>query len=183
MDASELRTLEEKARAIVATLATLESETERQRRMGDQLEQGKEALLALASALSSTSDRLADTIDLLQHSTLAEDIDRLNSKIDDVGCLANLARDDARKAEDLCKTSVELVTRAEDSAQRVVERLDGIESTCAELLRSLESLREESAQRDAELKKRFDIMEEVIGRIDRNTQKGFGKERAKHAAW
>lgn len=41
MDQKEMKSLEEKARAVVSALSELESETRRQRRIGDQLEQGK----------------------------------------------------------------------------------------------------------------------------------------------
>lgn len=183
MDTSEMRSLEEKARAIVATLSELEGETSRQRRMGDQLEQGKAAILAAASKLSDTADRLADAIALLQRSTLAEDINRLDSKIDEVRGLADLAREESRKAEELCRTTTELASSVEASAREVDGRLDGIRDSCKELLKALGEASEESAQRDAELVGRLDALEEVIGRIDRNTQKGFGKGRAKHAAW
>lgn len=183
MDTGEMRSLEEKARAIVATLSELEGETSRQRRMGDQLEQGKAAILAVASKLSDTTDRLSDTIALLQRSTLAADIDRLDSKIDEVRCLADLARDEAIKAEELCRTTTELASSVEASVREVDGRLDGIRDSCDELLRALVEASEGSAQRDAEIAERLGSLEEVIGRIDRNTQKGFGKERAKHAAW
>lgn len=183
MDTSEMRSLEEKARAIVATLSELEDETSRQRRMGDQLEEGKAAVLAVASKLSDTAERLSDAIALLQRSTLAEDIDHLDSKINEVRDLADLARDEAVKAEELCRTTTELASSVEASAREVDGRLDGIRDSCEELLKALGKASEESLERDAEFARRLDALEEVIGRIDRNTQKGFGKERAKHAAW
>ena len=183
MDKSEMRSLEEKARAIVATLSDLEGETARQRRMGDQLEQGKNAVLAVASRLSDATDRLADTIDLLQRGTLAEDIDNLDSRIDEVRNLASLARDDARTAEELCKTTAELASSVEASVREADGRLEGIRDSCDELLKALGKASEASAKRDAEIARRLDALGEIVGRIDRNTQKGFGKERAKHAAW
>lgn len=183
MDTSEMTSLEEKARAIVATLSELEGETSRQRRMGDQLEQSKDAVLVVASRLSDNAERIADVIALLQRSTLAEDIDHLDTKIDDVRGLADLARDEAKKADELCRMASELVSNVMASVREAGDRLDSIHDSCEELLKALGSANEESARRDAEFAKRLDTLEEVIGRIDRNTQKGFGKERAKHAAW
>lgn len=183
MDTSEMRSLEDKARAIVETLSELENETSRQRRMGNQLEQGKAAILSAASSLSDASERLADAISLLQRSTLANDIDRIGSKISEVRGLADLAMDESRKAEALCETTTELVSSVEASINEVDGRLDGIRESCEEVLKALGEASEKSAQRDVEFASRLDTLEEVIGRIDRNTQKGFGKERAKHAAW
>lgn len=183
MDKSEMRSLEEKARAIVSTLSELEGETSRQRRMGDQLEQGKTAILTVASRLSDTAERLADAIALLQRSTLAEDINHLDSKIDEVRGLADLAKEESRKAEELCNTTMEIASSVEASIGEVDGRLDGIRDSCEELLKAIGEANEGSVQRDAELAGRLDALGEVIGRIDRNTQKGFGKDRAKHAAW
>jgi uncharacterized phage infection (PIP) family protein YhgE len=183
MDTSEMRSLEEKARAIVATLSELEDETSRQRRMGEQLEESKAAILAVASRLSDTAEKLTDAIALLRRSTLAEDIDHLDSKIDEVKGLADLAKEESRQAERLCRTTTELASSVEASTKQVDGRLDDIRDSCEELLKALGEADEGSAQRDADFAKRLDTLEEVIGRIDRNTQKGFGKERAKHAAW
>lgn len=112
MDAKELTLLEDKARAIVSTLSSLESEVERQREMGDSLEQARDAILKLASEVSDVTEKLADALDLIKRSSLAD----------------------------------------------VADRIGKTESTSAELLQRIEAL------------------ESVIGRIDRNTQKGFGKE-------
>lgn len=177
MDTNEMRSLEIKTREIVETLSGLERETERQRRMGDQLEEGKNAILGLASELSKTADRLAEAIDLLQRSTLAKDIESLDSKIDDARGLADLARDDVRRAEEICRSTAELATTAKSSIDAIGDRLTRVEGACAELLKGMESVERESQKREAYIASRLDNLESVIGRIDRNTQKGFGKER------
>ena len=127
MDAKELTLLENKTRAIVDSLLSLQSETERQQEIGDGLEQSKDALLKLASELSNNAEQLADVLELIRHSTLADDISRLEAKTDEI-----VGAD---------------------------ERIGRVESICGELLQRIEAL------------------EAIIGRIDRNTQKGFGKER------
>ena len=127
MDAKELTLLENKTRAIVDSLLSLQSETERQQEIGDGLEQSKDALLKLASELSNNAEQLADVLELIRHSTLADDISRLEAKTDEI-----VGAD---------------------------ERIGRVESVCGELLQRIEAL------------------EAIIGRIDRNTQKGFGKER------
>lgn len=66
-------------------------------------------------------------LELIRHSTLADDISRLEAKTDEI-----VGAD---------------------------ERIGRVESVCGELLQRIEAL------------------EAIIGRIDRNTQKGFGKER------
>ena len=63
-------------------------------------------------------------------------------------------------------------TLAED-----VSRLDNIESSCGDLLKGIEGLSEASNRREEELSERLGALEAIIGRIDRNTQKGIGKER------
>lgn len=127
MDAKELTLLENKTRAIVDSLLSLQSETERQQEIGDGLEQSKDALLKLTSELSNNAEQLADVLELIRHSTLADDISRLEAKTDEI-----VGAD---------------------------ERIGRVESVCGELLQRIEAL------------------EAIIGRIDRNTQKGFGKER------
>lgn len=131
MDASEMKSLEEKTRAIVETLSNLEGEAKRQKEMGDKIEQSRAALELLASDLRSVAEQLAGVISMLNRSTLAED----------------------------------------------VSRLDSIETSCGELKQGIEGLRESSNQHEEELSERLGALEAIIGRIDRNTQKGIGKER------
>ena len=68
-------------------------------------------------------------------------------------------------------------TLAED-----VSRLDNIESSCGDLLKGIEGLSEASNRREEELSERLEALEAIIGRIDRNTQKGIGKERGRRKA-
>ena len=131
MDSSEMRSLEEKTRAIVDTLSNLENETKRQKDMGDRLEQSRDAIEHLASDLRVVAEQLADVIGMINRSTLVED----------------------------------------------VSRLDGIEANCSELLKNVGAIGEESSRRYEELSARLETLEVIIGRIDRNTQKGIGKER------
>lgn len=131
MDASEMKSLEEKTRAIVETLSNLESEAKRQKEMGDKLEQSRTTLEQLAMDLRSVAEQLSGVISMLNRSTLAED----------------------------------------------VSRLDNIESSCGDLLKGIEGLSEASNRREEELSERLGALEAIIGRIDRNTQKGIGKER------
>lgn len=177
MDSIEMRSLEEKTRAIVASLSSLEDETKRQKEMGDKLEQGKDAILRLASELSAAADKLSDAIELLHRSTLADDISRFDEKIDGVKSLSELARDDVQKAEELCRETANLAAKAEDSVRGVDARVSEIEATCNQMLKSIEAVEEASAQRYGEVSQRVESLEAIIGRIDRNTQKGIGKER------
>ena len=131
MDASEMKSLEEKTRAIVETLSNLEGEAKRQKEMGDKLEQSRTTLEQLAMDLRSVAEQLSGVISMLNRSTLAED----------------------------------------------VSRLDNIESSCGDLLKGIEGLSEASNRREEELSERLEALEAIIGRIDRNTQKGIGKER------
>lgn len=131
MDTSEMKSLEEKTRAIVETLSNLEGEAKRQQEMGDKLEQSRASLELLAVDLRSVAEQLAEVISMLNRSTLAED----------------------------------------------VSRLGGIETTCNELKRGVEGLSEASNRHEEELSERLGVLEAIIGRIDRNTQKGIGKER------
>lgn len=131
MDASEMKSLEEKTRAIVETLSNLEGEAKRQKEMGDKLEQSRTTLEQLAMDLRSVAEQLSGVISMLNRSTLAED----------------------------------------------VSRLDNIESSCGDLLKGIEGLSEASNRREEELSERLGALEAIIGRIDRNTQKGIGKER------
>lgn len=131
MDTREMKNLEEKTRAIVATLSELEGETKRQKDMGDKLEQSRDAIVQLAGELKDVAAQLAGVIGMLNQSTLADDVTRLGN----------------------------------------------IEESCSEISKGVGDLRETADRRESELAGRLDALEAVIGRIDRNTQKGIGKER------
>lgn len=131
MDTREMRNLEKKTRAIVATLSELEGETKRQKEMGDKLELSRVAIMRLANELQAVAEQLAGVISMLNQSTLAEDVAQLGK----------------------------------------------IEGSCSEIAKGVDGLREAADRREAELAGRLDALEAVIGRIDRNTQKGIGKER------
>lgn len=177
IDEAEMRDLEEKTRAIVGVLSDLEGETRRQREMGDRLEEGRDAILSLASELSGIARKLADAIDLLQRSTLADDLTRLDGKIESVRGVAELSVDSLEKAEKLCCQTADMAANVDASIQAVSERIGGVETACSELLEELRTLKDANASRNDDLIRRLDNLEGVIGRIDRNTQKGFGKER------
>lgn len=195
MDSGEMKSLEEKTRAIVGSLSKLEGEAKRQKEMGDRLEESRQALLELASALRGATDGLDDVIALLQRGTFAEDVSRLEEKIEAVREAGELVAGDLEKAEQLCKDTAELVIGVEASIKEMGSCVDRIEVKCDELIEGVRTIGEASSQRDGriakkleaigyanderggEISRRLQTLEEIIGRIDRNTQKGFGKER------
>lgn len=177
MDTREMKSLEDKTRAIVETLSNLEGETRRQKRMGDQLEQSRNSIQKLTSELTTVAAMLSEAVQLLQNSTLAHDIDRLDERIDEVKGLADTVSDSAAKVEKICTGTAKLALKVKSSLEQVSDRLDALEGTCSSLAEGVSALREEYERHNGELERRMDELSEVIGRIDRNTQKGFGKER------
>ena len=59
----------------------------------------------------------------------------------------------------------------------VIEAMNGARETSEQSGAEIRELRGERAERDREIDERIAAIEAVIGRIDRNTQKGIGKER------
>ena len=55
--------------------------------------------------------------------------------------------------------------------------MNGARETSEQSGAEIRELRGERAERDREIDERIAAIEAVIGRIDRNTQKGIGKER------
>ena len=127
MDTTEIESLEEKTRSIVDALSKLECEAKRQKDMADSLAEGRDAIVGLASELRLVAERLAGVVDMVNESTLGEDVSHLSE----------------------------------------------IKSSCAGLQERADAL----ADREEDVLKRLAALEDVIGRIDRNTQKGFFRER------
>ena len=177
MDTREMKSLEDKTRAIVETLSKLEGETRRQERMGDRLEQSSEAVRKLTSELTEVVGMLAQAIQLLQKGTFAQDIERLDAKIDEVTGLACLSASNVGKAEKLCAETAEIAAKVGDSIGQINDRVAALESVCSSVAESVSAMGEESRRRNEALEGRLNELEAIIGRIDRNTQKGFGKER------
>ena len=199
MDANEMRTLEEKTRKIVETLSALESELSSQRRANEDLAAERERLTEFSSSLMEAAVGLRDVTELLKRSTFSKELDAIDeglkslkmageridarldalASLDDglgkrVSALESLKDEiesiiDAKLAEGIA--SLESVGAALDSK---MDMLSDIDRRANERMGTLEHLKDEIlGSLDAKLAE----MENVIGRIDRNTQKGIGKER------
>ena len=64
-----------------------------------------------------------------------------------------------------------------ERSPEVIEAMNGARETSEQSGAEIRELRGERAERDREIDERIAAIEAVIGRIDRNTQKGIGKER------
>ena len=177
MEANELRSLEEKTRAIVSALSKLESEATRQAEIGDKLDESRNAVLEVSTDLSAVVEKLSDAIGLIKRSALADDFARLDARLDDVKGLSDLAKDEVNKAVEICQTTAELAASAEKAISDTAQRIEAIEQSCLNLGERIEELASSVGGPISDLDKRMESLETIIGRIDRNTQKGIGKER------
>ena len=96
---------------------------------------------------------------------------RIEDEREDLHALASSLRDVSTEL-----ASVLAMLRQSTPAE-VIEAMNGARETSEQSGAEIRELRGERAERDREIDERIAAIEAVIGRIDRNTQKGIGKER------
>ena len=96
---------------------------------------------------------------------------RIEDEREDLHALASSLRDVSTEL-----ASVLAMLRQSTPAE-VIEAMNGARETSEQSGAEIRELRGERAERDREIDERIAAIEAVIGRIDRNTQKGIGRER------
>ncbi len=182
MDDSQYRDIEEQALQIVGTLNKLKEEIEGYRNAKIDTQESLESLDSLLAAVTDATKRLgsaakdlkkSDYVKLHQQlakeaeklttasSTLQQNINAVPEKVEEILAADSASRESTQKA-------------IGESCDRMIEKLDELPEAITNVLETHDS---KQSEKDKELLERLAGLEEVISRIDRNTQKGFGKER------
>ena len=69
------------------------------------------------------------------------------------------------------------ITRLEEAVAAIRANLDVIESSSKSHMQQIEAKCDSITKQKGEILSKIELFEKLIGRIDRNTQKGFGKEK------
>ena len=162
MDTNDLKTLEEKTRSIVATLGNLEMETREYQKKNVDIVSGINNLSSVSEQVAAASKELSSAAALFSSSDFSTAIKEIDSRIDQIN-----------KAEvvfsDQSKAIGNLVEEVLTENKRLSSDLDSANKNLRELLEMHNTLNE--------TKQLLEMVTIRIARIDRNTQKGFGKER------
>lgn len=105
-----------------------------------------------------------------------ESLDALLSAVSDAAKQLSAAAKEIRKS-DYAKLHKEMSKEVETLSSACETMQKSLDDVPEKIESTLKAQRAEQVERDEELYARIASLEEVISRIDRNTQKGFGKER------
>ena len=174
MNEQDLQSLEDKTQNIVYTLVALKDELDERKRQDDLLEKERVALADSANSLTSAVKEIEAAIELIKRSTFAQDLDALHSEIVSLQENQETVSSMVQKLEESNDAHVAASQKAQDA-------LEAQNKSFEQKTASIEGQIDESMTRTQDaiqsLASRMDTLEKVIGRIDRNTQKGFGKEK------
>jgi ABC-type transporter Mla subunit MlaD len=162
MDRNELKTLEEKTKLIVATLDSLEKETKEYQKKNVDIVAAIRNLATISEQVATASKELSSAAALFSSSDFSEamkEIDKRISKINE----AEVVFTDQSKA-------------INNIVENVLTEYKNLSTDIKEVNRSLLKFLEMQHTIN-ETKQLLEAITTKIGRIDRNTQKGFRKER------
>lgn len=149
MEMKELESLEAKTKQIVGTLSGLESEVKEYQQKNLKIQDAFDGLTSLSGNLTDAASDFVSIIALLRKSDLGEALVTIDQKIEMIKTLS-LRLDDSEKR---------LIGKQDEMGVKISEGMDAITKAIADVQHNLTEL-------DAK-----------ISRIDRNTQKGFWKEK------
>ncbi|MBR3225681.1 MAG: DUF4433 domain-containing protein [Atopobiaceae bacterium] len=121
---------------------------------------------------SDTIQRAAESLSA-SAGELTKAMARLETKVSDASKVTATAKGEATKAEKLHRKADALLETTQTSIRGIEASIADMREACASLARMADS----TTQHDQAVLDRIEALELVIGRIDRNTQRGFGKER------
>ena len=204
MEDSQYKTIEEQALQIVGTLNRLKDEIEGYRDARIETQKSLDSLDTLLGAVSDAAKQLSDAAGELRESdytklhkkiskeaevvtsacaTLQQNLEGVPSKVEEM-----LSSQQAKQEQSQSGFIAQIEKAIEADASSRIELQRGVEAACkgmteqvgqlpATLTAALEAHDAKQVEKDNELLTRVANLEEMIARIDRNTQKGFGKER------
>lgn len=204
MEDSQYKTIEEQALQIVGTLNRLKDEIEGYRDARIETQKSLDSLDTLLGVVSDAAKQLSDAARELRESdytklhrkiskeaevvtsacaTLQQNLEGVPSKVEEM-----LSSQQAKQEQSQSGFIAQIEKTIEADASSRIELQRGVEAACkgmteqvgqlpATLTAALEGHDAKQVEKDNELLTRIANLEEMIARIDRNTQKGFGKER------
>lgn len=204
MEDSQYRTIEQQALQIVGTLNRLKEEIEGYRDARLESQRALESLDGLLDAVTDAAKQLSDAARDLRESdymelhermsaeaevltsackTLQQNLEGVPNEVEAMLRAQQTIQDEARSTfATQLRELIESDASSREETQKgiaaacegMIDRLDQLPTIIAT---SLETHEAKQAEKDRELIERVSNLEKVIARIDRNTQKGFGKER------
>lgn len=204
MDDNEYKTIEQQALQIVGTLNKLKEEIEGYRDAKVETQKSLDSLDALLSAVTDAAEQLSGAAKDLResdytklHKKMSKEAEVLTTACetlqqnlegvpDKVQAMLESQQAKQEKAQSALASQIEKTLDADSTSREATQK--GIEAACKGVIdqfdqlptiltTSLEIHDAKQVEKDNELLQRVSNLEEVIARIDRNTQKGFGKER------
>ena len=204
MDDNEYKTIEQQALQIVGTLNKLTEEIEGYRDAKVETQKSLDSLDALLNAVTDAAEQLSGAAKDLRdsdytklHKKMSKEAEALTSACetlqqnlegvpDKVEAMLESQQAKQEKAQSALAAQIEKTLDADSTSREATQK--GIEAACKGVIdqfdqlptiltTSLEIHDAKQVEKDIELLQRVSSLEEVIARIDRNTQKGFGKER------
>ena len=165
MNLKELEALEAKTVRIVEALEAIEGEQRSCEEQAEVIDSHYGTLSELVERIDGVAKELQKVLSLLQRTDFGRTLDQIESQVSSVEVVAS----EALRAQDALD---ERSGRMESSVERVQAVCDAVEAR-DEMLAALVAIQESLGSLD----ERLASLETAVGRIDRNTQKGLGKER------
>lgn len=204
MEDNEYKAIEQQALQIVGTLNKLKEEIEGYRDAKIETQKSLDSLDAMLDAVTDAAKQLSGAAKELResdytklHKKISKETEVITSACetlqqnlqgvpDKVEAMLDSQSTKQEKAQSEFAAQIEKAFEADTSSRESTQK--GIETACKGVIdqfdqlptiltTSLENHDAKQTEKDNELLERVSNLEEVIARIDRNTQKGFGKER------
>ncbi len=166
MNLKELEALEAKTVRIVEALEAIEGEQRSCEEQAEVIDSHYGTLSELVERIDGVAKELQKVLSLLQRTDFGRTLDQIESQVSSVEVVAS----EALRAQDALD---ERSGRMESSVERVQAVCDAVEARDEMLAAALVAIQESLGSLD----ERLASLETAVGRIDRNTQKGLGKER------
>ena len=166
MNLKELEALEAKTVRIVEALEAIEGEQRSCEEQAEVIDSHYGTLSELVERIDGVAKELQKVLSLLQRTDFGRTLDQIESQVSSVEVVAS----EALRAQDALD---ERSGRMESSVERVQAVCDAVEARDEMLAAALVAIQESLGS----LAERLASLETAVGRIDRNTQKGLGKER------
>ena len=162
MDNNELKTLEEKTKSIVATLDNLEKETKEYQKKNVDIVSAIANLANVSEQVATASKELSSAADLFSSSDFSKAMKEIDKRIDKIN-----------------EAEVVFTDQTKAISSIVEDVLTEYKNLSSDIKAVNKSIREflEIQHTVNETKQLVEAIVTKIGRIDRNTQKGFRKER------
>lgn len=162
MDNNELKTLEEKAKSIVDTLENLEKETKEYQKKNVDIVSAITNLANVSEQVATASKELSSAAALFSSSDFSKAMKEIDERIDKINKAEVVFTDQSKAINSIVENVlVEYKNLSND--------IKAVNESIREVLEMQSTVKE--------TKQLLDAIATKIERIDRNTQKGFGKER------